>query len=182
MAQGVINEKRLHRFEGEGAKGAMVISKRLIDIADSNAVDMAVDATTPKTFRYTCPVASAARIHTLSMAVDDTTCIPTGWGAAALSNGIFIKVYDSADSVLVDLCDGVGIKSMHQMSLLAGGPDNFHDVSALDTFAFTIDFNKILGEPLLLGPSEYIGAVLADNLSGLSFFEMWVHGVYHITT
>lgn len=179
MATGVINEDYLYRGQNEGAKSAQVISKRLIDIADSNSTDMAVDASSIKTFRYTVPASSAARINSLSMVVDDTTCIPTGWGAAALTNGIFIKAWDSDDSVIIDFTDSGAIKAMNQMGLLAGGTDNFHDVAAIDTFSYTIDFLEMLGEPLLLDAGDYFGATINDDLSGLSYFEMMVHGVYH---
>ena len=68
------------------------------------------------------------------------------------------------------------------MSLLSSGPHNFVDLAstATDTFSFCMDIVKVIGEPIVLDSGDYFGATIQDNLSGLIYFQMMVHGVYHV--
>jgi hypothetical protein len=158
-----------------------LVFKRLIDIANSDSVDMAVDSSgAALTFRYTAPAGTTVLIERICVAILDTTAIPSTWGQATMTNGITFKVHDSADAVLVDFTDGAAITSTAQMALLAGDATMIDTASGVDQVAIRWELSRA-GRPVMLQPAQYFAAVTNDDLSGLALFEIMVQGYTHVS-
>ena len=147
---------------------------------DGSTIDMAVDGTTPKKFRYVCPADKVALITRVLMHLHDIDIqyeYFAGLGVA-LTNGLTIKIHDADDTVLKDFTNDHPFKHTAQFSMLAG-PDIPILSSAVgndpDVLAMRWTLAKSGFSPLLTA-GQYFEVVVQDDLQGLSHFEWIIHG------
>jgi hypothetical protein len=88
--------------------------------------------------------------------------------AGGLVNGLDIGIYNADDSLLLDLLDGLPVKTNSDWGRLC------YDVKTLDFGTGTDDavavrwtFSKDMGGPIILEEGQYIGVTVNDNLTGL---------------
>ena len=103
-------------------------------------------------------------------------------GGAALTNGIKLRIENSAGTLLVDIADTVAIKDLNQLSSIssvynekssvasATTTANFHAVSAKIVLA------DLFGKAIEVNNTDRIVAVLNDDFSGLARFQIHFFG------
>ena len=143
--------------------------------------DMAVNGTTPKSFRVTAEAGKRVLIQRINFTFADVNVeyqFFAGFGAA-LSNGITIKIFNAADVEQVDFFDAAGsLKVTGDFSLLAG-PDVPILKSGIggdpDFLAIRWTLAKT-GYVPILEAGDYMEIKIQDDLTGLSHFECMAHG------
>jgi hypothetical protein len=171
MARG-LSDNIHYLGEGQGAHPNKFISKYLVD--ESNSNNMAVDASVSKSFKYVVPVGFVAMIARMNICVLDGESYPNRWGGISMSKGITFKIHDEDDSVMLDMTDGEAIKNTACMGLMSGTNIVFSSRGC----AIEWDIEHC-DSPVRISANQYISAVINDNLSGLDFFKIMVHGIYH---
>lgn len=153
-----------------GAKS--IIHKFLIDTANSDSINGAVNASGGvRTYRYTSTHVS--HIYRLTIFVEDATNLAATYGGVtALSNGVAIKVFNSDDTELVDITDGVTIKTNRDFESHGLEAKYSNHGSGNESVRAIKEFDS----PLVLNPGDYIAVTINDDLTGLVTHSFSVEG------
>ncbi|MCU7840858.1 MAG: hypothetical protein KZQ94_15950 [Candidatus Thiodiazotropha sp. (ex Troendleina suluensis)] len=118
-------------------------------------------------------------LHRMIVSIQDasgSSAAEYGNIGSALTNGIKISVIDSSDNELLDLTDGLPIKTnaewaaaCYDDTLNTWGQGN-------ELFAIRWTFTKDSGDPLLIKPGNRFSVVLNDDLTGLVSHKFFVRG------
>jgi len=158
----------------------MLYKSFTVDGADQGSIDMAVDGTTPISFRYTVPEGRIALPHRVIFALMDINIqyeFFAGLGAV-LANGIQIRLLDTDDSVLLDFTNGVPIKSTHEFVVLAGGDVNILQTSLgvdPDMVGIRWTLDKTGYVPYLTAGQSF-EILISDNLAAVDHLHAFVQG------
>lgn len=159
-----------------------------IEFSDGSTTNMAIDGTaatgTPTMYKVTAPGSGSLVVSRINFQiVDGSMTYGKFGGLTALTNGITIKAYDSGDNVLCDFTPSP-IKANEHWCKLAGidaiaepaAGDDFMPVRWTLTKAVPSYDN--LDNGIELAPGDYIGIYISDDLSGLTYFQGMLQGVY----
>lgn len=142
--------------------------------------DASVDgSSTAVRFKYVPEKGERAVINRMIIHYGDTA----NWSAdefgnlgAALTNGLLIQVLNqNTDNVVVDLLDGIPVKTNSHWSRVC------YDVE-LDSFGSGLDFLKARwtfsksGRPVALSDENYASVTVQDNLTGLDELTFMLQG------
>ena len=128
-----------------------------------------VDGTTPVVFKVVATGGKFYRINRLIFSITDTSAsvVATNYGGLSqLGNGIAVGVYDTSDTVILDLCSGLPIKNNSdwgRMCFDIQWMDFGSDIGVYGRWTFGKDLRKAL----VLEPGQYLGIKVSDDLTGL---------------
>jgi hypothetical protein len=135
---------------------------------------------TPDDFFYTAP-AGGAELHRLIIHIEDTVGVQAeeyGNLGAALTNGYSLKVFDSNSVEVLDITDGVPIKTNAQLGRLGYDVDVRTWGAGNEIIQARITFSRA-GYPLFLPEGYQFKITFNDNLSGLIEHYFMLQG-YHV--
>lgn len=148
-------------------------------LKNAGSAEMAVNGTTPKVFEYVVPAGKNVWIQRLNIFGTNTNIDPDNFfGISALSNGLKIEVVDSSDVLIKDFTDGLPIKSLIDLSALAGSDagssiDRLGSADSGATVRWTI---SKAGEPLFIREGYKFRVTVRDNISGITKLRMMLQG------
>ena len=116
--------------------------------------------------------------------VSTTALIPAGWGkGAALTNGLTFKIKDAADALLVDLTNGVPVKTNGDWGGICYDVSGFGGANpTVDTYLHARWTFTKAGSPLMLQGhlGHYIEVSVDDDLSDgadITSFTLMIQGI-----
>lgn len=143
-----------------------------------SSIDMNIDgSSTSVLFKYICPANTESAIARLNIHIQDGKVDPPDFGGiSALTNGVLFEIYDSDDTLIIDLLDGVPIKANTHWAMFAGTDVVVHTGTGDDAMTARWTFARA-GGALHITAGQYFQATIRDNLSAISAFHMVLQGV-----
>jgi hypothetical protein len=157
----------------------MAVKRPIFEYLADGAAKLAnVDgSSTPAIYKF--EPAEAYYLERMIVHIEDggTWQVVTYGSIAALANGIEIGIYNSSDDSLVqDLLDGLPIKNNGQWARVCYDVDILAALGAGNTMGTVRwTFGKS-GQPLWIPEGQYLGAVINDDLTGLTDHTFMVQG------
>lgn len=155
----------------------MFIYKFLVD--NNSNVNMAGASTTATaTFAFNVPAGRIASLERVNFRITDGTIRPTKFGGEnALTNGLIVRVVDSAGSEILDFYDGQTIKRNVDFASISGIDVELDSVASDDMFTVRWTIEKA-GAGLLLTSGQSFQIIRRDNLVGVTDFFAMVQGLF----
>ena len=152
-----------------------LVYEYLKNAAESSAMN--VDGSSlPVVFCYEAPASKVVRVESLVIRIRDATILPDKFGGVdALTNGVEVEFRTSADAKIKDPLGAVALKRNSDFQFIAHHAEIFPDAANGDTYIIHWDIGQG-GTVVKLENEEKLCVIINDNLTGLTSFEMMVHG------
>jgi hypothetical protein len=141
------------------------------------------DMTTPDgdpsvDYQYIVPAGKIAHIERVLIVVQDTGMLPALFGGTtALSTGLVITALEDNDTVLLDFTADVTIKDNTDWGGLAGPDAVVRDTNQVQQDELLVRWTLgRSGAALLLTAGQKFNVTVADDVTGLTKFNMFVQG------
>lgn len=147
---------------------------------DGSTISAAVDGSSvAKEFIFS-PSGRVAIVYRVILYIEDNANFRVqdyGGISGGLTNGILLGVYDSDDVILLDLTDGLPIKTNGSWSRLCYDVNHLNYGSGNEVLTGRWTFEKS-GRGLLLRDGDQLKVTIQDDLTGLVHHTFMVQGYY----
>lgn len=116
----------------------------------------------------------AIELHKAVVYVEDAGTFDSGsfGNGISLTNGISLAIYDSNDNVVLDLMAGKNITTNPHWGSLCERLELSSYGAGNESLTAHFDFNTTM-PCLYIGPNQYLGITIADDLTGLVDFHFF---------
>ncbi len=130
-----------------------------------------------QSFSYTATADSM--LYRLCVVLVDGGISPTKFGGlSSLANGIKIQTLTSTGGEIIDWNDGEDITLNYHWTHLSGADTIITAAAGDDKLNVRWTFANGLGDPLFLSVGQEFRVTIQDNLTGLTYFKIFVQGHY----